>query len=179
MAFTGNERRVELTGEAYFEVTHDASKPFKVSKNEMEVTVLGTRFNVNAYDDEASMKVTLLEGSVKVSTGQQGNTSTILKPNQQAVLTPGGQLRTTDNMNPNEIVAWKNGLFEFKDEPIESIMRQVARWYDVTINYEGKMNAHFNASIKRDVPASKLLHLLELTNRVHFEIKDKTIIVKP
>ncbi|HYK55862.1 MAG TPA: DUF4974 domain-containing protein, partial [Flavisolibacter sp.] len=96
-----------------------------------------------------------------------------------AAMSPGGQITLQKNIDTDRVVAWKNGLFEFKDEPIESIMRQVARWYGVTVKYEGKVTEHFNASIERKVPVSKLFHLLEMTDRVHFTIQDKTIIVKP
>jgi transmembrane sensor len=177
IAFAGTERIVELTGEAYFEVAKDKSKAFKVKlKNEAVIEVLGTHFNIMAYDDEAYVKTTLLEGAVKV----KGKADTVtLAPGQQAALGPGGQITLPKNIDTDRVVAWKNGLFEFKDEPIESIMRQVARWYGVTVKYEGKVTEHFNASIERKVPVSKLFHLLEITDRVHFTIQDKTIIVKP
>jgi transmembrane sensor len=187
-AFNGAERKVELTGEAYFEVTHDASKPFHVSvlpfargqgkpapdEKPIEVEVLGTHFNVNAYSDEAMVKVSLLEGSVKV----KGETSNVkLKPGQQASADDSKLI--VDDADVEEAVAWKEGLFEFKDAPIEEIMRQVARWYNVEVKYEGKPGYHFNASIKRNVPVSKVFHLLELTDQVHFTIDKTTIIVKP
>ncbi|MBO9684228.1 MAG: FecR domain-containing protein [Flavisolibacter sp.] len=178
--FTGKERKVEITGEAYFEVVHDADKPFIVSKGETYVQVLGTHFNVNAYEDEDALKVTLVEGSVKVSS-QVGNKqeTVILKPNEQAIVRPNAPLVTNHSPDTDAVIAWKQGLFEFKDAPIEDIMRQVARWYNVDVKYQGKPGHHFNASIKRSVPVSKLFHLLELTDQVHFTIEDKTIIVKP
>ncbi len=179
VTFTGAERVVKLTGEGYFEVAKDATKKFIVNiNNKGEAEVLGTHFNVNTYDDEAATKITLLEGSVKVSELTTHH-SQLLKPGQQIALAANGQLTTSNNIDPEEVIAWKNGLFEFKDASIETIMLQVARWYDVTIIYEGKVDYHFNASIERKVPVSKLFHLLELTERVHFTIKDKTIIVKP
>jgi transmembrane sensor len=180
-AFSGGERKVEIMGEAYFEVSHDAAKPFHVSvlrqapdDQPIDVEVLGTHFNVNAYSDEARVKVSLLEGSVTV----KGETSKVkLKPGQQA--SADGSKLTVDNADVEEVVAWKEGLFEFKDAPIEEIMRQVARWYNVDVKYEGKPGYHFNASIKRNVPVSKVFHLLELTDQVHFTIDKTTIIVKP
>lgn len=179
-AFSGKERKVEITGEAYFEVAHDANKPFIVSRGETFVQVLGTHFNVNAYEDEDALKVTLVEGSVKVSSwiGSKQE-SVILRPNQQAIVRPNAPLATNHSPNMDAVIAWKQGFFEFKDAPIEDIMRQVARWYNVDVKYQGKPGHHFNASIKRSVPVSKLFHLLELTDQVHFTIEDKTIIVKP
>ena len=176
-AFTGSQRTVEITGEAYFEVMHYENRRFIVSANRITTEVLGTHFNVNAYDDEAGMKITLLEGSVKIS--QNNGRSAILKPGQQAQLETDGKLLVTDNINTEEVLAWKNGWFDFNDASIETIMRQVARWYGVDIRYEGKVNYHFNAEIERNVPVSKLFQLLEMTDRVHFTIKDTTIIVNP
>jgi ferric-dicitrate binding protein FerR (iron transport regulator) len=181
-AFLSNERRVEIRGEAYFEVAHDAERPFHVSvlrqagdEQPVDVEVLGTHFNINAYPDEESIKTTLIQGSVKVSAAGKAVT---IQPGEQARVNAVG-LVVTREVNPEEVMAWKNGLFEFKDAPIEEIMRQVARWYDVTVKYEGRPGYHFNASIPRNVPVSKLFHLLELTDQVHFTIEDKTIIVKP
>lgn len=175
-AFSGKERRVYLTGEAYFEVAHNAAKPFHVHVDDVDVQVLGTHFNVNAYGDEGDIKTTLLEGSVKVFNARGG---LIIRPGQQAVATKDKEPFISNNIDLEEITGWKNGVFEFKDEPIESIMKEIGRWYSADVRYEGKINYHFNASIDRHVPVSKLLHLLELTNRVHFTIQDKTIIVKP
>lgn len=183
-AFLGDQRRVQVTGEVYFQVSHNASKPFIVHvpseggkpARGMEIEVLGTEFNVNAYPDEEAIKTTLLKGSVKV---RASGRSVTIKPGQQTVFNRRDQLSVAQNVNTEEITAWRKGEFEFEDEPIENIMRQVARWYDVTVKYEGKTSVHFNASIKRNVPVSKLLHYLELTNRVHFTITGKTIIVKP
>jgi len=185
-AFTGPERKVQITGEVHFQVSHDALKPFIVhvpsphgsSKQEtgMDIQVLGTEFNVNAYADEEAIKTTLLDGSVKV---MASNRTVTIKPGQQTVFNKRHELSVVSSANTDEITAWKNGMFEFQNQPIENIMRQVARWYDVDIKYEGNITDHFNATVKRNVPVSKLLHFLELTNRVHFTITDKTIIVKP
>jgi len=118
----------------------------------------------------------LLDGSVKV---MASNRTVTIKPGQQTVFNKRHELSVVSSANTDEITAWKNGMFEFQNQPIENIMRQVARWYDVDIKYEGNITDHFNATVKRNVPVSKLLHFLELTNRVHFTITDKTIIVKP
>ena len=173
-AMTGKERRVEITGEAYFEVVHNADKPFIVknlAKN-VEVQVLGTHFNMNTYDDGETTKVTLLEGSVRV---KKENDEQKIKPGQQAEVI--STIKILDNVDIEEVMAWKNGKFQFTDANIETIMKQIARWYDAEIVYEGKIPGHFVVDIPSDVPVSKLLRILELTNRVHFTIVGKKIFV--
>ena len=137
-SFPGEKRVVELTGEGYFEVAHNAKQPFLVKVNDMEVAVLGTHFNINSYSDEPSVKTTLLEGKVKVS--KAGN-YILLNPGQQAVVSPlQNEIRIANDVDLEEVVAWKNGRFLFNSANIETIMRQVARWYDVDISYESKIN---------------------------------------
>lgn len=172
--FTGDQRVVEITGEAYFEVAKNALLPFIVKTKMAEVEVLGTHFNVMAYDDETLMKTTLLEGSVKVTSGKS---SDILKPGQQALLNEREQLRIVNNVDVDEETAWKNGLFQFKDADVESIMRQVSRWYDVKISYEGKITARqYSGRISRNVKASELLNMLKYTG-LNARIKDESIII--
>jgi transmembrane sensor len=174
MAFTGNERKVSITGEAYFEVAHDATKPFIVNQGDMNVQVLGTHFNVNAYDDEENIKITLLEGLVKVNTK---TANTLLKPSQQAMLSGNGQLAINNNVDVDAVMAWKNGLFNFKKANIQTVMRQLARWYDVEVEFEGKMPATlFGGEIQRNILLSKVLANLE-KNGVRFRIEGKKIIV--
>ncbi|HAI84386.1 MAG TPA: hypothetical protein DCL43_12030 [Chitinophagaceae bacterium] len=176
VAFVGNERRVEITGEAYFEVAKDATKPFKVALNNMEVEVLGTSFNVNGYADEDEVKTTLLEGKVKVS----ANSSTkFLAPGQQAQLKSTGAIAISNNANLEETVAWKDGFFQFENSDIKAVMRQLARWYDVEVSYKGNINKHFVGSISRDVKLSKVLSMLEQTGEVKFKIEGKNLIVMP
>ncbi len=177
-------RNVEISGEAYFEVAPDKTKPFYVSKGDMEVMVLGTHFNVNAYDDESDIRVTLLEGKVSVSgapsrPGVLAVKPLVLAPGQQALLTSHDS-RLTLNANPNleETLAWKNGTFQFNNTSIEDIMRQVARWYDVEVVYEGDAkNLHFSGGISRDVEASKLFRMLETTEVVQFRIVGRNVFV--
>jgi mannose-6-phosphate isomerase-like protein (cupin superfamily) len=183
-AFTGTDRTVELIGEAYFEVAKNKTKPFHVKANGTVVEVLGTHFNINAYADEPLVKTTLLEGSVKVKFGTfpsklEGNQSATLKPGQQSQATSNGTIKVVDNEDLEKVMAWKNGSFAFKEADIETIMREVARWYDADIVYEGKVTDHFVADVQRGVPVSKLLQLLELTNKVHFKIDGKKITVIP
>jgi transmembrane sensor len=210
VAFIGNERKVSITGEAYFEVTHmspagggklsngDKLKrpgvdniPFIVQKGDMQVTVLGTHFNVKAYDDESDIKVTLLEGRVLVSSAgggdrrsgtKFGRAEVDLKPGEQARVIPtkeGSPLTIHHSPDLEQTMAWKNGRFSFTDASIETIMRDISRWYNTDIVYEGAIPGRFVADIARDVPVSKLLQILELTNRVHFKIEGNKITVKP
>jgi len=171
--FIGKERRVQITGEVYFEVAKNAAMPFKVEVGEMDINVLGTHFNVNAYD---IVKTTLIEGSVLVASE---DTKMILKPGQQAQGATGGKIDLLENADLNETLAWKNGLFQFSNADIETVMQQVARWYDVEVIYEGKVTKLFGGSIPRDMSASNVFKALELTGGVHFKIEGKTIIVKP
>jgi len=174
VTFTGSSRTVTITGEAYLEVARNPEKPFKVIVNGMEVTVLGTCFNINAYTDEAGISTTLLEGAVRVS---RGNNMQVLQPGQQAQLQPNGTFRLMPDTDTAAVTAWKNGMFAFNGEDIASIMRQVNRWYDAEIVYTSAVSQHFVGSIPRDVPVSKLLTMLELTGRLRFRIEGKKIIV--
>lgn len=173
IAFVGDERKVTITGEAYFEIAHDKTKPFIVSANDKaDVTVLGTHFNVNAYDDESDIKITLLEGSVKVSKEDANN---LLKPGQQARVTTN--IKVVSSVDLDEVMAWKNGNFQFGEASIEEVMRQVSRWYDVEVIYESKPTEHFRGEISRDVEVSKVLKMLETTEAVHFRIEGKKVYV--
>ncbi len=176
-AFAGKERRVELTGEGYFEVAHDAATPFHVQVNDMEVQVLGTHFNINSYSDEPFVKTTLLEGSVRVRSGTQ---EAVLKPGQQAQLqTTSHKLQTTNNVDVEQVMAWKNGLFVFNRADIETILRQAARWYDVDVEYRGKINETFSGGLPRSENISQLLKIFEATGKVNFIINGKKIMVQP
>lgn len=135
VAFVGKERKVTMNGEAYFEVAHNATMPFKVGKGDLEVTVLGTHFNVNAYDDENNIKVTLLEGSVKVLQ-QALDDKAILKPGEQAIAMANTKLKLEKNVDLQEVMAWKDGRFYFDGADIKTIMRQLSRWYDVDVSYQ-------------------------------------------
>lgn len=174
-AFTGSERTVELTGEGYFEVSKNLSLPFKVNiTGKGEVEVLGTHFNINAYEDESSSRITLLEGSVKV---KQGAAVQVLKPGQQAQLTD--RVKVITGVDLEEVMAWKNGRFFFNKTDVQATMRQLARWYDAEVKYEGAVEGFFNGSISRSESIAKVLRLLQLTDEVQFSIEGKTIVVKP
>jgi ferric-dicitrate binding protein FerR (iron transport regulator) len=173
VAFDGNERKVFITGETFFQVAKDKTKPFRVvTNNNITVEALGTQFNVNAYNNEPFVAATLAEGSVLVTGGQTEN---ILKPGQQAQIKPGSfQISTADI---DEVTAWKNNQFKFKNTAVDNIMRQIERWYDANVVYEDSISLHLNATIGRDVPVSKLLHIFEETNEIHFKIEGKKITV--
>ena len=170
VAFAGGTRNVSITGEAFFDITHERSKPFIVRKGKTSVIVLGTRFNINAYDNEDDIKITLLEGSVKV------NSQVILKPGQQARV--ASTINVVSNVNVEEVMAWKNGLFDFNKTEIGEIMRQLERWYDMQVIYPaGKPNITLTGNISRHINISKVLQMLEMSG-VKFSIDGKKIIVK-
>src|SRR4030095_733458 len=175
-SFIGKERRVEITGEAYFEVAKNHDMPFIVAVNRAEVQVLGTHFNVNAYSDEDDVKTTLLEGSVRVVSGANNN---MIKPGQQSQLTTDGMIKVVSNVDVDEVVAEKNGMFDFETAGIETVMRQLSRWYDVEIEFKGKTDDLFVSEMRRNIKLSDALKALELTGKVKFEIQGKKIIVMP
>ncbi|MBC7889778.1 MAG: FecR domain-containing protein [Ferruginibacter sp.] len=185
--FSGIERVVEITGEVYFEVAKNAAMPFRVkintdSGNRGEVEVLGTHFNINAYSNEAAVKSTLLEGSIKLINTisvNEGSKQVILKPGQQANLNKQGLVKICDNTDLEEVVAWKNGMFQFNKASIEIIMRQVERWYDVDVVYVGaKPAGHYRGEISRNVNASEMLKILQ-TSGIRFNIDNGKIMVMP
>ncbi len=174
VAFAAQERKVSVTGEAYFEVNHDASKPFIVNTKDVNIQVLGTDFNVNTYDDETDIKVTLLQGSVKVS---RENNSLLIKPGQQAVIHRSGDLSLKKDIGTEEITAWKNGRFIFNGTGIESIMKQVSKWYDVEVVYNGKISKEtFSGVLNRNGNLSQIIPLLK-AGGVKCKIEDKKITV--
>ena len=175
-SFGENERKVELMGEAYFEVAKNASKPFKVKVNGMEVEVLGTHFNINSYEDESAIRTTLLEGSVKLN---RNHASAILKPGQQAGVDKKGKISISSDVDMSEAIAWKEGKFQFERADIYQVMRQISRWYNVDIEYKGTVSNHFGGTISRDVNLSQVLKMLHLTGGVKFDIQDHKVVVRP
>ena len=172
-SFNGKERLVRLDGEAYFEVAKDALKPFKVQSNGQTVKVMGTHFNVNAYQDESETRTTLLEGSIKIA----GTTASgLLTPGQQGVLT-GSDLKITE-ANTEEAIAWKNGYFRFNSENIESIMRKLSRWYDIEVSFEGNIKSKsFTGKISRFKKISQVLKMLGKTKAVKFKVEERRVVV--
>ena len=175
-AFAGNVRTVSITGEAYFEVAKDKAKPFVVTVNNMEVKVLGTHFNINAYADEEAIKTTLLEGSVQVSNAAD---VAMLVPGQQSRLYKTGAIQTISNTDVEEAVAWKNGVFIFNNADIQAVMRQVGRWFDLEVAYEGAIpKDSFGGKLPMDAKVTEVLAALQQT-QVHFRIEGKRLIVMP
>lgn len=177
-AFTGHERIVELSGEAYFEVAPRADKRFLVKaggERPTDITVLGTAFNVNAYPDQPNNITTLVNGKVSVA-GSGGRV--VLQPSQQ-VLTADGMSPVVRSANLEATLAWKEGLFSLDGAGIEAIMQQISRWYDVEIVYQGKIEQQFVGKIPRNMKLSAVLKVLESTGWVHFSISGKTVTVAP
>ena len=169
--FSSGDRKVELNGEAYFEVAKNEKQPFHVLLSDSSiVTVLGTHFNIASYENENEKMVTLLQGSVMVN---HNNKIETISPGMQVKIS-GNEMIKQSGVDTEEIMGWKNGLFVFHDAPIEFILRQVQRWYGATVVYNGGVKQLFNATILRSEPLSKLLHLLQLNGYVNFKIQNKT-----
>jgi len=173
-AFTGDNRTVELTGEGYFEVAQNAKKPFHVKVNDMDVTVLGTHFNVNSYSDETSIKTTLLEGKVMV---KNASDKVILDPGQQADLS-GSKMLVNKNVNTDDVMAWKNGYFSFKDADLKTVMRQLSRWYNIEVVYEANNDETFSGKIDRKLSLKDLLDGLGETVHYRIEASNRLVILK-
>ncbi len=170
-AFSGKDRKVEVTGQVYFEVVHDVAKPFFVTAKGQTIEDIGTHFNINAFNDEPGVKTTLLEGSIKVA-------GTLLKPGQQAVQTANGKLNVLNNVNTEEVIAWKNDLFLFTNNTtLPIVMKQLSRWYDIEVVYEGTGKAyHFGGDMPRSSKLSDVLKILAYSG-VQFSVDGKKIIV--
>lgn len=174
VAFTGKERRVELSGEGYFEVSKDAGKPFIVDIGQAAVRVLGTHFNVKAYSDEQTATTTLVEGLVEV---ENNESRVLIKPAQQAVINRTNESINVTKASVQAAIAWKNGLFQFENTDLKTIMKQIGRWYDVDVNFEeGVPEKRFTGKIYRNVNASEVFQILEVLD-VHFKIVGKKVIV--
>jgi ferric-dicitrate binding protein FerR (iron transport regulator) len=174
-SFTGAARNVQLKGEGYFEIAHDAAHPFTVETAGMKVQVLGTQFNIMAYDDEAGVQTTLAQGSVKVS---RGNSSAVIKPGEQAVPNGSHEGFTVRNANLEEVLAWKNGYFFFQDADLPVLLRQFARWYNIDINYQGQPRAYqFVGKLPRTAKLSSALKLLEV-NDIPFRFENNHLTIQ-
>jgi transmembrane sensor len=203
VTFTGNERKVSITGEAYFEVAHNSKMPFIValpaSSGGGQVQVLGTHFNINAYEDESSIRTTLLQGSVKVGSrlpiaigravgsGEKAEgrrqtaekeQSVVLKPGEQVSLSQSSQLSQPIPVQTDEVIAWKNGRFVFGDKvDVATIMRQIARWYDLDVELQGNFTRHFGGSISREASAAEVFKVLEATGGLRCKVTGRKVIV--
>lgn len=175
--FTGNERRIELSGEAYFEVAKNTAMPFKVSVDgKAEIEVLGTHFNINSYSDEPYVNTTLLEGSVRVR-GLATRSSKLIVPGEQVQLQQNGQLQVQKNVNIEQVMAWKNGVFYFDNTDLPTLLRQLSRWYAIDIVYEGTVpKRQFAGKMQRDLNLSQVLRILQ-TNKVRYRVEQQKLII--
>jgi len=161
MSFAKNERRVRLEGEAFFEVTKDSARPFKVLSKGQEIEVLGTAFNVNAYPDNTAIKTTLVNGKVKLSNDKRYSEAIYLLPGQQSTNTNNGKIQLA-NVDTAPFTAWKEGLFYFDETPLSDALQQIGRWYNVEVKYKGEVpQTHFYGRIKRSKPLRDVLDVLE------------------
>jgi len=184
VVFTGSDRTVEMTGEAYFEVAKNARQPFSVEEKGMTIAVLGTRFNVNGYDDEPFSKTTLVEGKIKVDYEKVG---ALLEPGTQAAVfrgpNPGNQIPAI-KVGPADVaraLSWKNGLFAFSDADLPTVMRQLSRWYNVDVKYEGEIpkdKYQFNGKIGKTLTLDQVLKILTKT-QVHYSIEGNQLTIRP
>nr|WP_240966322.1 FecR family protein [Pseudoflavitalea sp. G-6-1-2] len=177
-AFAGNERKVEVSGEAYFEVAPNINMPFRVNvNNRANIEVLGTSFNVSSYENEANISTTLIEGAVKVSV-DAGSRSAILKPGQQASIQQGtNNLAVVNDVDTDKIIAWKNGYFNFGKATLPEVMRQLERWYDIETVYEkGIPETKFVGKLTRNITLNELFQILDSTG-VNFRIEGRKLIV--
>jgi ferric-dicitrate binding protein FerR (iron transport regulator) len=191
-AFSGKKRQIAITGEAYFEVAKDKAKPFFIKiNNEAVIEVLGTNFNVNAYEDEASINTTLLEGSIRVEAlgtlrgRPAGRNAVILQPGQQGQIAAGQktgqrQIKVIKDADIEKVMAWKNGAFNFNNASLEEVMRQLERWYDIQVVYEnGIPDIHFGGELSRGVSLADLIKALK-DSEIHFRIEEgRRLVVLP
>ncbi|TWF32845.1 FecR family protein [Chitinophaga polysaccharea] len=174
-AFTGNERKVELSGEAYFEIATDAHKPFRIQVKQMTVEVLGTHFNINAYTDETTMNTTLLEGAVNIHSGRS---SLRLAPGEQSQVSGDGQIKKITGVNTDEIMAWKEGYFKFENTDLTTVLRQFSHWYDVDVVYEGNVKPRkFFGMISRNSTLPNVLKMLN-ANDITYRIDGRKLIIE-
>ena len=159
-SFSGNDRRVEMEGEVYFDIAEDLKHPFIVMVNGAEILVTGTEFNVDAYQDESSMKITLLEGKVEL---KDKNNQTKLTPGQQAEISEAGNFVIHNKIDMEEVIAWKEGLFYFNKADIKAVMKQISRWYDIEVEFEGKVIVErLSGKLSRNVSLNEIIQVLEL-----------------
>lgn len=188
VVFSGPDRTVEISGEAYAEIAPDAAKPFRVRlRDSTEIQVLGTRFNVNCYEDENTITTSLLEGAVKITAlahpgtaghdAKPGSHEMQLAPGQQAQIGTHGEIKLIDDADMEEVIAWKNGYFQFTETDLPALMRQLSRWYDLDVEYQGAVRHYeFSGKITRNINLSSLLKALQLSGVV-FKIQGNKLIV--
>lgn len=177
--FANSERKVRLKGEAYFEIARNKSHPFRVESNNQVVEVLGTHFNINSYEDEDYIKTTLLEGSVRIILKSVKPNAQLLKPGEQSLTSNSQSEIKVQNTDTEKAIAWKNGYFKFKNTPIREIMKEIERWYDVELVYDGKLAPdEFTGFISTDVKISGVLKMLEESGGIKFTVKGRKLKIK-
>ncbi|TDX00480.1 FecR family protein [Dinghuibacter silviterrae] len=175
--FTGASREISLRGEAYFEISKDSRHPFIVHTTGQAIQVLGTRFNVETYDDELTEATTLIDGSVRVltPTGDQR----LLTPGEQARTGGSAPLTVSEKVDLEAVTAWTKGGFDFNNVELHTIMRTLSRWYDIVPNFSLDAPAtKFSVNISRNTPISQVLAMMQETNEVHFQIEGRTVTIK-
>lgn len=173
--FSQDNRTVKITGEVYFQVAKDKNKPFIVDAGDQQITVLGTKFNVNAYDNEQSIQTSLLEGKVTIKSGQE---EFLLVPGQRATYNKQNSRMVTDKFVDGNVLAWQRDQFVFDAENLQSILRKIERWYDVEVIYKGEVSDQvFSGNISRLEQVDEVLNMLALTGMVSFETKGRRIYV--
>lgn len=177
--FNDTIRRVFIEGEAYFEVAHNTDKPFIVTTNKLDITVLGTSFNVMAYNNESQIQTTLVAGKVKITGFAENDTETVLKPGFQASLDVNTQKMVSKKVDTYIYTSWKTGKFIFKNEELSSIMRKLSRWYDIETIFKNEelKNYHFSGTLKKYDNISDILNMIELTTNVSFKISERSVVV--
>jgi transmembrane sensor len=174
-SFGNKERVVKLNGEAYFEVARDARRPFRIQTNKGTVEVVGTKFNLSAYEKDDAERCSLFEGAVRVTAGKE---TQMLEPSSESTVLDGSKIVVKRNADIDEAIAWKNGMFSFTSDDIKTVMSQLSRWYGVEVEYRKKVGKLFTGKIYRDSNASQVLKMLELAGDVKFTIEGKKIIVQ-
>jgi len=176
-SFTGKERHVELTGEAYFEVAQRKDQPFSVGVGGMDVSVLGTEFDIMAYPEEGKKLTTLIQGAVKVENGKEVRQ---LAVGDQAAVAESGAMSVASNVNVERVIAWKLGFFQFNHIDLKTMMREIARWYDIDVVYQREdLSGEFGGRISRKLNLSELISLLEGNGVGHFKMEGRKLIVLP
>ena len=180
--FVGRERKVEVSGEVYFEVAKNAGQPFIVKtistagRTPLEVQVLGTSFNITAYPDEATVSTTLTEGSVNVINSHGAR---LMTPGQQLVSTGNGGMELNPGVDVQKVIAWKDDVFLFKKDELPAIMKQLSRWYDIEVHFDGNVSDHYTGKISRQVNISQVLKMLQAAGGVKFSVQEKEVRVLP
>lgn len=176
LSFSAKERVVAMSGEAYFEVTKDKHHPFIVMAHNAKIEVLGTHFDIKGYPNQEMTKTTLLEGSVKIN-ALDGTNGAMLKPGEQAQIIPKQKIKVVDDIDPNEILAWKNNMFIFHNTDLRDILETISNWYDVKIYYKDNVDEKYTLTIDNSISLPQLLKYLENSGGVHFKIENNAIIV--